>query len=374
MKRFRLGIGLVTASATLLFASTPAFADGDGEVAPGPTVDVFELDADVLDSGLEGQFTSLAGALLALQAKQAGMTLDSYLKANDLKVAQTGRGGSQLVQGSLKGQKTVSLKGSSPQELSTELLSAGFGLDTRNYRSLSDMASDVLAKAHTADGAVTLAGAAWVADLKNLRPGNLTMPTVGSPSMPGIPKEALPFGLLLDKGIAGTVLNAPDLFAQVTQSGVGSPELSKVFSTELQKAWGENGKSLMDALPSKCTGLMMEIMATGNTGRAGEYADCQPSCVTGGVYLHSQSKRLFTTGAEQIKPNLTDGFWNYETLMQAQDWRIADVVEQNPAVVQGLLSTQTDGAAAALCDDASTSTKSALQDTLPGIFGQLRKK
>lgn len=386
MKVLRLVSGAVALSLGVMTLAIPAYADtpdepDSDEVVSGfddlsPDVgEEFELDTDGMPnhSALQEEFTSLAGALLSMQASQAGMTLDSYLKANDLKVAKAGRGGSQLVKGSLKGQEAVELKGTTAQELSRELAAAGFGLDTRNYSSLSDMASDVLAKAHTADGAVTVAGAAWVADLKNLRPGKLTKPSVGGAQMPSIPQDALPFGLLLDKSIAGTVLEAPDLFAQVSKSGVGSTELGKVFSKQMLDAWEVNGKSLTDALPSKCTGLMMEMMATGDSKRAAKYDGCQPACVTGGMYLNAQSNRLFTSGTEQIKPNLTDDFWSHETLLQAQDWRVADLMEQNPDLVQSMLSKGTGGSAAALCADASRSSKTALQDTLPGIFGQLRK-
>lgn len=349
---------------------------GDEGAVTDPKDLLGELDAPASGHDeLSGEFTSLAGALLQMQADQAGMSLSSYLKANDLKVKLSGNGAGEITKGS-KGSNDVVLNAKDAQELSKQLYASGFGLDVRNYKNLDDIATDVLKKAHTADGAVTLAGAKWVTDLGALRTPKLTDPKTGQPVMPGIAKEGLPFGLLMDKSIASTVLNAPDLFAQTAKSGLGSAALQDVFNGEMKKVWDETGKSLMETLPDKCTGVMMSVMATGTAKSADKYKSlgCPDACTTGGIYLNSQASRMFANEATSFSPDDTASVWNAATLGHVQNWRLKDLLEQNPALLQGMLAQDGTGGGSLFCHNASASTKTALSDTLPGVFGSLRKK
>lgn len=372
-RRFLAPFAAATLAATCAFAA-PAAATSTP--APEPTVSTAveaPSPADELDAG----YTSLTGALMSMYAKQSGQTLGTYLKANDVMVAAAGNSTSSkpvgaLVNGSTGAAGAISIDAESVGDLDKTLAANGFGLDMRNYNSLQDMATDVVAKAHTADGRVTLAGAQWVSQLGSLRVPELTTPTVGGATMPGIPSEALPFGLLLDQSIAGTVLNAPDLFAAAASSGVGSAELSKVFSGQMLDAWQKSNESLTGALPNKCTGAMLSVMASGDQKSAKDYTGCDPACTTGGLYLNSQVSRMFAPDGKQLSPNATDQLWNYETLLQAQDWRTQDLLEQNPSLVQGLLSDDGTAGGAMMCKAASTSTSQILSDTLVGVFGSLR--
>lgn len=393
MKRTRTTwLSALVLSFGLVATSVTAYADTGGTDVPNtdeqtdetanPKDLLGELDSpDRGHDALSGEFTSLAGALLQMQADQAGMSLGSYLKANDLKVKLAGDGTGQLAQGSKsnkmsKGSKDVTLNANDAQELSEQLYAAGFGLDVRNYKNLDDIATDVLRKAHTADGAVTLAGAKWVSDLGAMRVPKLTDPKTGKPVMPGIMKEGLPFGLLMDKSIANTVLNAPDLFAQTAKSGLGSDALQQVFNGELKKAWDANGKSLMETLPDKCTGVMMSVMATGTAKSADKYKSlgCPDACTTGGLYLNGQANRMFSNEATSFSPDDSASVWNAATLSHVQDWRLKDLLEQNPAMLQGMLAQDGSGGGSIFCHNASASTKTALVDVLPGVFGGLKKK
>lgn len=373
-RRFLLPVTAATVALTCLLGS-PAAATTPP--TPTPTATTTDAPTQAPDDG-KGQYASLTGALMSMYAKQSGQTLESYLSANDLMVAAAGNSANgkpvgKLVNGtSADAAGATKLDASTVGDLDDSLSAAGFGLDMRNYASLKDMATDVVAKAHTADGKVTLAGAQWVAQLGSLRSPELKTPTVGGATMPGIPAEALPFGLLLDQSIAGTVLAAPDLFSQVATSGVGSAELSKVFSSQMLGAWEKSNQSLTSALPNKCTGAMLAVMASGDTSAASQYGPCEPACSTGGLYLNSQISRMFAPDGKQLSPNETDKLWNYETLLQAQDWRTRDLLEQNPSLVQGLLSDDGTAGGALLCGAASTSTSDVLSKTLPGIFGSLR--
>lgn len=365
---------LVAASIALTaFLAPPATANVAPSPAPTPSAT-----APAPGAELTTQFTSLTGSLMSMYAGQSGQTLESYLSTNDLMVAAknnatTGSSVGVLVDGSAaEAAGATKLSASSVADLDSTLVAAGFGLDLRNYSNLQDMAADVVSKAHTADGQVTLAGAQWVAQLGSLRTAELTNPGAGTPEMPGIPSEALPFGLLLDQTIAGTVMNSPDLFAQASASGVGSDALAEVFSEQMLGAWEQSNQSLTAVLPNVCTGAMLAVMASGEASSGDAYGPCDPSCTTGGLYLNNQVSRIFAPADKQLSVNETDNLWNYETLLHAQDWRTSDLLAQNPALVQGLMSTDNTSGGAMLCSAASTSTAEVLSDTLGGVFGTLR--
>lgn len=330
----------------------------------------------------EGQYSSLTGALMNMYAKQSGTTLQSYLSANQMMVKAAGNDDGTPVPGSAGllgagGAMTAAdgateLSATSVGELDAQLAGAGYTLDLRNYSSMRDLAADVVAKSHTADGAVTIAGAQWMTQLGSLRSPTLSTPTVGGASMPGIPQEALAFGLLLDQSVAGTVLNAPDLFAAAAANGVGSEALAQVFSQQMMTAWEASNESLTNVLPNKCTGAMLAVMASGDKDSAQAYTGCAPACTTGGLYLNGQTSSLFGAQSAQMSGELSDNLWTYETLLSAQQWRTRDLLEQNPGLVQGLLADDGTAGGAQLCGVASQSTKTALSSTLPGVFSNLR--
>lgn len=320
--------------------------------------------------------SSLTSALLALYAEQSGQTLDSYLRANDVMVGTTS-GLTALLSGeqaqAATGQDGVtSLQAGTVAELDDQLAQTGLSLDLRSYTSLSDLAADVVAKSHTADGAVTLAGAQWAAQLGTLRTPELTAPQVGQPTAPSISQEALAFGLLMDQSLARTVLAAPDLFAAAASSGVGSDALAGVFGEQMLAAWDASSTELTSVLPDKCTGAMLAVMASGNPAAGDDYGSCNPACVTGGLYLNAQSSKLFGA-TSNLMSGQTGQLWTYETLQAAQSWRAQDMLEQNPALVQQLLADDGTAGGAASCAQASAQTSATLSQTLPGIFSQLRQ-
>jgi hypothetical protein len=315
---------------------------------------------------------SLTGALLALYAEQAGQTLDGYLAANDLMVS-TSSGVATLLAGAdvAADPQAQRLSASTLPELDDQLAERGLTLDLRSYATLTDLAADVIAKSHTADGAVTLAGAQWTAQLAALRSPDLTAPSVGQPGMPTIPQEALAFGLLLDQSIARTVLQAPDLFAAAGRSGVGSDALATVFSDQMLSAWQDSAASLTSVLPNQCTGAMLAVMASGDPGAAQGFGQCNPACVTGGLYLNAQTSFLFGARSN-LMSGRTNQLWTYETMLAAQSWRAQDLLEQNPQLVQALLAENGTAGGAMACAEASKGSQAALTQALPGIFSQLR--
>lgn len=386
-RRLLAPIAAVTVLASCLMAPAAAASTPDPS-SPGtmskqeqssPKAGTADATADATPE-LGTQYSSLTGALMSMYAKQSGQTLESYLSTNEVMVgaagnATTGTKVGVLVDGATQDKTgATKLEASSVTDLDASLAQAGFGLDVRNYSSLKDMATDVVSKAHTADGKVTLAGAQWVSQLGGLRAAGLTTPTVGGATMPSIPSEALPFGLLLDQSIAGTVLNSPDLFAQAAATGVGSADLAKVFSGQLMSSWEKSNQSLTSVLPNVCTGAMLAVMASGDSSSAKEYGPCAPACTTGGLYLNNQVSRIFAPADKQLSVNETDQLWNFETLIQAQDWRTNDLLTQNPSLVQGLMADDGSNGGALLCGAASTSTTAVLKDTLSGVFGGLRKQ
>lgn len=358
---------IATSIALVGALAVPSVADDTSSATPTPSATAADA-----QTALGTQFTSLTSALMNVYAQQSGMSLGQYIAANSLTISTTQAADGSQASTLNAGGSGQQLAGDSVETVDSQLQAAGLTLDLSRYTSLADMADDVTSKANTADGAVTLAGATWATQLATLRTPGLSSPTVTVPNMPDVPQEALAFGLLLDQAIAKTVTSAPDLFAQANSTGVGSDALASQFSASMMEAFTASSQDLTSVLPDQCTGGMLAVMASGDASSADAYGSCDTSCVVGGLYLNGQASMMMSPSANSIWGDSSQSLWSNSTLLSIKPWQQQQLLEQNPDLVQQMLAGQQSASTGAACSTASTSSKAALSDTLPGVFGQLK--
>jgi hypothetical protein len=366
-------------------------AEVGGSAAPTPAVSTPA--ADVPTSGATPTLTPAAGTSPDGVPGTSGTEPAAPLAAPTLSLSGlpglptlTANGGSvtapKLNLGSLPSLGTKSelgsVKGATPvtantvAELNTKLGSAGLTLNDSSYTSLAALAAQVTAKENTPDGAVTLAGAQWTANLANLHEAGLSTPTVGKVSSPTIPQGALVYGLLMDKSLTAMVNSHANLLTTVGSTGLGSPALSKAWTSSMASAYTDSTASLASVLPDACTGAMLAVTATGKASSGDSYGNCSSSCVTGGEYLHNQLGSLFTpqAGASTVWGDPFSNLWNTGNIDGLQGWQQQDLLSQNPNLVNQLNSNEKVPDSAS-CAAASTGTSSVLSSALPGIFSSL---
>lgn len=366
---------------------------------------------------LTGQYSSMSTALLDLYARQSSQTIGDYLVSQQLLLSTatleqapeqspspapsemptsaptvssspeasaapqaptlpaTPALGTSSTLGQDAGQ-AAPVTASTVAELDAALKGAGLALDTSGFKDLNSLARGVAAKSNTIDGAVTIAGAQWMTKLGQLRTPALGTPKAQSAQMPGLPKSALAFGLFADKSLTRAMSSSPELFAQVQRSGVGSSALAKSWQQSMAQTWAASGKDFSKVLPDPCTGGMLSVMATGNPHSASKSGarGCSTACITGGLYLNSQTTSLFSSGVASSQGNPYSSMWNTTTLNGLQPWQQKQLLAQNPSLAKSILNPDGGGASSAACSASSTASSSALTSTLPGVFKNLRTK
>jgi hypothetical protein len=239
---------------------------------------------------------------------------------------------------------------------------------------LDQLATQVAATSATPDGAVTLAGARWAAQLGSLHVPEQAKVKATRPDAAPVPKEALPFGLLLNKSLTTMLADQPDLFAGAKKAGLGSAALSNAWSASMTKAFAASSTDFSRVLPDACSGGMLAVMASGNAADAGRVggANCSPGCLTGGMYLHNQAKSLFDPQRASVVANPTTQVWNDTTYQRFAGWAKGLAVSQNPTLGSTLASQLGGHEVSTTCTAAASAAKSSLSTTLPGVFASLR--
>lgn len=334
-------------------AVSPELAAGDPSSAPTlsaespsgyPTLDV---DGEPVMPGVEAAAIDVAsassGGLLLLSADQlAGLT------------------------------GTVApVQASSAVELDALLAASGLTVSDKKYSKLSDLARQVTRAARTPDGAVTLAGAAWASQMRALRAPALARPGTPSAAMPGISADALPFGLLMNKALTQMIADNPDMVGAAQASGLGSAKLQTAWNTAMFKAYTASNADLTTMLPNRCVGVMMGVMATGDTKTPTN--GCAKSCIVAGQYLHAQSGAAFDPQRNSMESNVANplgNVFNYATFDGFSSWARQYVATQNPSLVG--VSTQPTPSPQDCADGAAAAAATSRQ-RIPGILSRLSR-
>lgn len=312
----------------------------------GSADDSTVIDAPVPTVATLDPYRSLAFAMTSFYAQRAGESMTSFVARNAPTLAAFGAIDELAVE--------------EPEALLAQLASVDL------FASLGDPSAPALgAGGLSLDDAVVVNGADWAARLADLRlPGSLSAPRpqVSSP-------EALATGVVLNRSLINFVNGSPDLFAQVTSSGVGSPKAQAAWRQSMSQAISSANGSITGMFPSPCSAAMLAAMGTGSAKDASKLAGkgCTP-CLTAGLYMNSQMGGLFGPGPVSALPQGTAGLippgeWN-----QLPQWQQNLLSESAPSLSSGLNSTM---ASSGSCQTASAATSSALSSALPGIFSNL---
>jgi hypothetical protein len=302
-------------------------------------------------SPISQQFQSLAGAMVQFYAAESGMSLEAFLGTNSVQVAS-------LV-GLPELAPSLSSVGSLDQ-FQLRLRGAGATLEVAGMTSFEELAAEFNSKASSMDGQVALLGASYASQLGSMYIPELTMPAMGN-AMSGSP-ETLAFGLFVNKSITNLVSNHPDVFAQVRQTGLGTPAAMSAWRQSMLQAGTTVGSDL-SRLPMPCIGEMLQGMATGSVTPSG--SGCG-ACAVAGTYLHQQASTL-------LDPNTNTTFGaNGSGSAPMQPWLADALTSQNPGLAAQLDQVLAPTNVLGSCSAASSATSSAVSALLPGVFANLR--
>lgn len=267
----------------------------------------------------------------------------------------------------------VSLSATDLSSLNSQLAAADMSLNSTAFKDIKSLAKAVTKSARTPDGAVTLAGAQWAKDLASLRTPKLTAPGTPGAKMPGVPADALPFGLLMNKSLTTMVTDFPDLISAAKKNGTAQPNLMPAWNKSMAKAYASSSGDLNSLLPNKCVGDMMSVMASGSAKSAPgvNSGACGTSCLAGGAYLHSAAQGMLNPQSKLSGKvtNPTAGVLGSSSLSGMSAWASSSVQGTTPQLTSAFAGLLGGGG----CEAASSGAKATSSSKLPGIFGQLTR-
>lgn len=351
-------IASLTVAALLSTASPVAAAPADTETSTTESTEVAPETVTTLPdtpetppiSPFAQRYDSLAGAMVQFYAARSGLSFESYLAANGAQVAE------------MVGIASTGLTfqaGAGVDQFELQLRGAGATLEVAGLSSFDDLLAEFRAKATSMDGQVALLGASFASSLTTLHQPDLAMPQL--PQLPAVSPESLAFGLFVNESLTNLIANHPDVFAQVGQSGLGSPQALAAWRSSMLQAGTVVGSDL-SRLPMPCVGELLQSMASGSSPASG--TDCG-ACAVAGAYLHNQTANLLDPTANTTLGTPTAGPG------ALQPW-LADALEaSNPSLATGLADVFSPSATLAGCTTASTATSSALSALLPDVFDNL---
>lgn len=389
----RAARGIAAAAVATVLAAGPAAADNSpaqGAPLGGPTTTIIvEQPGGVTPSttiveqpggtattvagspgGLAQGYTTLSAALLERYAAQQGTNLSDYLAMNSSQVSSM-LGGADLAAAS----SFDALNATVSQKLlggESSLVGSGF----------EAMLARVASALGTPDGNTIASGVAYANQLSGLQ-----VPTLSAVSLPGgglganlaaAGPEQLAFGLFLNSSLANLVQDAPDVFAQVASTGLGTPEAMSAWRDAQAQAGAELNAGLSSGLIAPCQAALMGSMASGNvnSGLTLGGDDCRP-CAVAGTYMHSNMNRLLAPGAGSLLPVTDDGLTSMEW-DSLSDWQQRSIEAANPGLRDQIEAARSSGpnradlgSAQAGCSNASKGTSEFLSSNLSSVFGRL---
>lgn len=330
----------------------------DGTVAPGGvgTDAAPTTTATTPEGGLRDRYASLSTSLVAMYAQQTNQPLDAFLAQNSAEL------------GVVFGSNAAKAVGSSDLFTLNRSL-GGSGFDAQ--------LSSIGEQGQSIDAAVVSAGANWAAQLGAIRAPELNAPSapkMDTAAASAMPTESLAFGLFLDKSLTAMVVDFPDVFAQVRNSGVGTAASKAAWDQSMMTALSASRPDFTAMLPSPCHSVMLTAMASGDAGQARTATNGAGGCggcLATGLYMNSQMGRLFNPQATSTQVNPADSMvppaeWNH-----MQGWQKNAILDQNPDLAAGLRASLRAGDGVADCSATSTATGAASRVALPGVFAQL---
>jgi len=329
------GLGLALCLTLGIAGSGVAYADGGA--APS-------------SSSASSSYDSLAAAYVAMWAKQSGSDLSSFVTNNASTLSgMLGTSSSNLATAG------STLNASS---LNSLVSSSDFNINPSSMPSMNDLFSQLAAKSTTLDGAVTLNGASLANSYAGQYGANVAA-NLGS-------QDSLLFGLFYDKSLAHLASSSPNLFAQVSASGLGSPGNQAAWANAVAAATKASTMDL-SKLPDQCGLVMMQAMGNGTASSSGSCG----ACAVAGTYLHTQLGRILDPSTNSVLPTTGTSTTNSSSWSNMQGWLQQGTLSQNPSLANQLNGQTAQAGSANACVGSSNATSGVLSTTLPGVFSNL---
>lgn len=277
-----------SAAAFLFVIPAPAAAD-DGGPAVGGAVDLFDgqprtpagltdpdrADNDDADMLPAERHRVLSAELVGFYAAESGRNLAEFTMENRRTLAD----GLGLADPDM-------FAAGSAAELAERLSVGGARL---NLGSLEQAASDIFAD-DSAQHAVARQGALWSQQTAALRMPQLSAPSAAAPQ---IGEADVAFGAFLDRSVANFVGDFPDVFGEVSRSGLGTSQQRAAWNQSMVRAFNQSSGDLLSSMPDRCTAETLAVAASGDP-RAADGSDCAAQ----GIYLHRQLHDALSSGGQ----------------------------------------------------------------------------
>lgn len=348
-----------------VFAFVALAVPAYGDTTPAATTDAVTATQQQM-AEMQLRYGSLSAAMAQHYAGRQNQAIASYLL------------GSPGSFGTLAGVSSSEVKslasalpeGATVEQLDAALSTAGLTLSSNAYSSVSAAAAEVRAKAATLDAAVAQAGIAWAGAMLRLHAPELItppVPNIDTSSVTGMPAEGLAFGMFMNRSLNAMVRSFPDVFSQVSASGVGSSAAQTAWNKSMTTAMAASKPDLTKMLPTKCGAAFLGALA-GSTGSSP--AGCSP-CVAAGRLAGSQLDLLFdpskgSTIPDPSNPALNPSEWSSLTPYQREQ-----LAQQNKSVNDALAGSTSGGSTG--CTAAGSAVQRNVQDVLPDVLDYLGK-
>lgn len=316
------------------------------------------VDDQMAEMGL--RYGSLSSAMLDSYAHKEGKALTSFLMGNPGQLANL----SGMSASDPRVQILLSQigPGSTMSDLDAAMSSSGLTLSSSAYRSVAAAAQEVSTKGGSMDAAVVAAGMSWAAKMVSLRAPELAVPTAPGldvSQVTGMPAEGLAFGMFTNRSLNAFVRQFPDVFSQVSSSGIGSASQQNAWNSAMSSAMNASRPDFTSMLPSQCGAAFLAGLSGG-----GYSGSCSP-CVAAGRLANGQLQLIFDPSAASVIPNSSDPSLSPTEWANLTPAQRAAITAQNPSVSGAIASS---GGGTSGCSAGGSAVQRNVTQTVPSIL------
>ena len=277
---------VVGSSGSAMAADSKVSATKESSAASAVSLSDQELEVAMARQAMAdmgSDYTSLSASMAKNFAASGTRGKEEYLVASKNLLSSLGLsgGGSPMPQ-ALNG---VDVSSMSVGELNQALVSSGAGVDFKGFSNLSSAITSMRQNSTSIDATVTAAGALWGAQMLSLKVPSLKtpeVPKVSSSYATRMPAEGLAFGMFMNRSINKMLSNFPDVFKEVTGTGVRGKKSKAAWKESVRAAARSSRSTFENVVPGACG----KDFVSGLAGEA-QTGGCTP-CSVSGLYAHSQ--------------------------------------------------------------------------------------
>jgi hypothetical protein len=310
------------------------------------------------------RYGSLSSAMAGHYAGKQQLAIASYLAGGPGKFGSL----SGLNSTDIKALSTSLPAGATVADLDIALATRGLTLNSKSFSDVSVAAAEIRSKAASLDATVAQAGMNWAQQMLRLRaPELLTppVPSIDTTQYTSVPAEGLAFGMFMNRSLNALILNFPDVFSQVSSSGVGTKSSQEAWARAMGQAMTASAPDFNKMLPTKCGGAFLDALG----GKTNQTNGCSP-CVAAGRLANAQMGLIFDPTKGSTLPDsssaLNPSEWDRLTPTQRDQ-----LVKQNPTLADAL--GRATASSSTGCSAAGAAVTRNVKDVLPDVLNFLNK-